>query len=62
MSTSPSMQLITRKSEWSDSCWVWGREPEPPSAAHSAIVSASWITAQPESVTQVVSMISVPGS
>ena len=30
--------------------------------AHSAIVSASWTTTQPVSVTQVVSITSVPGS
>ncbi len=60
--TSPSMQVIVRSSEWSDSCSVRGRFPCSPSGTHSPIVSASWTTAQPVSVTQVVSITRVPGS
>ncbi len=61
MVTSPSMQVIVRSSELSDSCMVRGRPPSP-SGTHSPIVSASWTTAQPVSVTQVVSITRVPGS
>ena len=61
ISTSPSMQVIRRSSEQSDSCSVLGRPPSP-FGTHSPIVSASWITTQPVSVTQVVSITSVPGS
>ena len=56
------MQVIVRSSERSDSCSVSGRLPLPSEVAHSAIVSASWTTTQPVSVTQVVSITSVPGS
>ena len=56
------MQVIVRSSERSDSWAVSGRLPAPPEVAHSAIESASWTTTQPVSVTQVVSITSVPGS
>ena len=56
------MQVIVRSSERSDSCSVSGRPRLPSAVAHSAIVSASWTTTQPVSVTQVVSITSVPGS
>ncbi len=62
ISTSPSMQVTVRSSERSDSCAVSGRPRLPSALTHSAIVSASWTTAQPVSVTQVVSITSVPGS
>ena len=39
-----------------------GREPGPACSTQSPIVSASWTTTQPVSVTQVVSITSVPGS
>ena len=55
------MQVIVRSSERSDSWRLCGR-PRLSSATHSAIVSASWTTTQPVSVTQVVSITSVPGS
>ncbi len=58
------MQVIVRSSELSFSWAVSGRplRPSPlPEAAHSAIVSASLTTTQPVSVTQVVSITSVPG-
>ena len=56
------MQVIVRSSEWSDSCSVPGRACRRRSGTHSPIVSASWTTTQPVSVTQVVSITSVPGS
>ena len=56
------MQVIVRSSERSDSCSVAGRRSPSPPVTHSPIVSASWITTQPVSVTQVVSITSVPGS
>ena len=56
------MQVIVRSSERSDSCSVCGRDPGPACSTQSPIVSASWTTTQPLSVTQVVSITSVPGS
>ena len=62
ISTSPSMQVIIRSSERSDSCSVLGRPRCEPSGTHSPMLSRSWITTHPVSVTQVVSRTRVPGS
>ena len=57
------MQVIVRSSELVGLVFGLGPAALPsPLGTHSAIVSASWTTTQPVSVTQVVSITSVPGS
>ena len=52
------MQRTVRSSDWSD--W-WETIGVPSVGVQAAIESASWTTIQPVSVTQVVSITSVPG-
>ncbi len=52
------MQVTVRSSDWSD--W-WETIGVPELGVQAAIESASWTSSQPVSVTQVVSITSVPG-
>jgi hypothetical protein len=63
--TSPCRQVMVRTSRWSASWSVGGRvwrASVSSSSTQSPIVSASWTTAQPLRVIQVVSSTSEPGT